>query len=113
MRLNKILILSLLFSSFLFSETIKICENGTLSCVFVNLEQENNSLPKILKYKPLDLKYRLNSKYKKAVKIEKPTDESSDILDDYSFNFDYGLDEETNRLNKLKFDFGTKFKGIE
>ncbi len=75
-------------------------------------EQKINLSPtiNILEIKPTnEIKYNLNSRYAPILKYK---DKQSDFESDYKLGVDYSLNQETGKLEKLKFDIETKFRGI-
>ena len=57
---------------------------------------------------PNEQKYNLNHRYSPAIRYK--SDSNYDL--DYKFGFDYKLDEETGKLEQVRFDIETKIKGI-
>lgn len=80
------------------------------SSAFKNIKDNNLALD-ILEIKPSfsEQKYNLNTKYSA---ISKYKDEDYNYESDYKLGLNYELDKETGKLDKLRFDVETKFKGI-
>lgn len=92
----------------------KTKENQTLSLEksAVFKDTKDNSLPlDILEIKPSfsEQKYNLNTKYSA---ISKYKDKDYNYEPNYKLGLNYELDKETGKLEKLRFDIETKFKGI-
>ena len=80
------------------------------SAVFKDIKENNLPLD-ILEIKPSfsEQKYNLNTKYSA---ISKYKDKDYNYESDYKLGLNYELDKETGKLEKLRFDVETKFKGI-
>jgi hypothetical protein len=80
------------------------------SSVFKDVKENNLPLD-ILEIKPSssEQKYNLNTKYSA---ISKYKDKDYNYESDYKLGLNYELDKETGKLEKLRFDVETKFKGI-
>ena len=80
------------------------------SAVFKDIKENNLPLD-ILEIKPSfsEQKYNLNTKYSA---ISKYKNKDYNYESDYKLGLNYELDKETGKLEKLRFDVETKFKGI-